>query len=327
MNRELFVLICVIALAELVHGYCFCTPECGVNDTLVQILERTHMNYTVIDCNGDYGATFTGSIPDSIGNMTSLQFLSLKNAYEEGGVIPSSIGNLINLVYLNIEDVPKLSGLLPDSMNNLSALKHFQITNTGVTADFARVKASFENLRTMSFPSNNFSGELTREFFGAMPNLRMFQLGGNDVYGSLPSGIPATGTLEYFGMANTNISGTIPAFVRASGYANVVGTSACGDLPAVGTFEPKHLPDCPTSPPVPRPTKFPTTSPTPKPSKSPTKSPTIEFKTRSPTSTPTTVAPTPAPTHKQIGGPTTTGALLSVLAAGLLLQGGLLYFA
>lgn len=67
-------------------------------------------------------------IPDSIGNLTSLQRLNLNST--NIGSLPESIGNLTNLQRLYLQNSQISS--LPDSIRNLTSLQHLELYNTPI---------------------------------------------------------------------------------------------------------------------------------------------------------------------------------------------------
>eukprot|EP00833_Pecoramyces_ruminatium_P006612 jgi/Orpsp1_1/1180644/evm.model.c7180000074198.1 len=65
------------------------------------------------------GTSINGNIPDSIGELSKLEYLNLRGAGITGS-IPSSINKLTNLKYLYLHN-NKISGPIPD-MSNLTNL-------------------------------------------------------------------------------------------------------------------------------------------------------------------------------------------------------------
>lgn len=74
------------------------------------------------------------SIPDWIGNLTSLTSLNLSSQRPLGimrGGVPESIGNLINLERFDVGNNNNLCGKLPDSFARLTALKFLLVQSNG----------------------------------------------------------------------------------------------------------------------------------------------------------------------------------------------------
>lgn len=75
------------------------------------------------------------SIPDWIGNLTSLTQLNMSSQLPLGimrGSIPESIGNLTKLERFDVGNNNNLCGKLPDSLARLTALKNLLIQSNGI---------------------------------------------------------------------------------------------------------------------------------------------------------------------------------------------------
>ena len=70
------------------------------------------------------------ALPDSVGNLSNLQWLSLENT--QITALPDSVGNLSNLQWLYLRGT-RLTAL-PDSVGNLSNLQKLSLENTQITA-------------------------------------------------------------------------------------------------------------------------------------------------------------------------------------------------
>ena len=69
--------------------------------------------------------SLTGTIPSSIGSLTSLQYFYLYTN-KLSGTIPSSIGSLTSLQYLKVYK-NSLSGTIPSSIGSLTSLQYFYL--------------------------------------------------------------------------------------------------------------------------------------------------------------------------------------------------------
>jgi Leucine-rich repeat (LRR) protein len=67
-------------------------------------------------------------LPNDISNLSNLQSLFLEKCVDS---IPDSVGNLKNLIYLSLPNNPKLSNL-PDSVYNLPSLKVLRVEGTNI---------------------------------------------------------------------------------------------------------------------------------------------------------------------------------------------------
>ncbi|CAL9235337.1 unnamed protein product, partial [Arabidopsis halleri] len=151
--------------------------------------------------------SFTGEIPLSICNRTSLAFLSL--SYNNfNGQIPQCLSKLtfLNLRKNNLEgsladifytdsslktlDVGynRLTGKLPRSLLNCSSLRFLSIDNNKIKDTFPFWLKALPNLQVLTFRSNKFYGSISPLDQGPLgfPELRILEISGNKFTGSLP---------------------------------------------------------------------------------------------------------------------------------------------
>jgi len=126
----------------------------------------------------------TGTLPNSIGNLTHLNSISLHiNAI--GGNIPASIGRLTNLTSLDLGE-NKFTGTIPDSL------------------------ASLVNLTALDLDGNQITGTIP-SWIGNFSNLQFLWLQYNSLSGSIPSSLGNLTALQYLVLQNNQLSGPIPA--------------------------------------------------------------------------------------------------------------------
>ena len=130
-----------------------------------------------------YNNNYEGSIPENIGELINLTWMSLSNN-QISGPIPSSIGNLINLKYLDLFN-NQLSGPIPSSFGNLV------------------------NIRLLTFNNNDLSGSIPNSF-GNLEKLRYLRLEFNQLSGNIPSSLFLLDSLGYLNLSNNLLEGEIP---------------------------------------------------------------------------------------------------------------------
>ncbi|KAL1205763.1 Receptor like protein 24 [Cardamine amara subsp. amara] len=150
---------------------------------------------------------FTGEIPLSICNRTSLTALSL-NYNNFTGQIPQCLSKLmfLNLRKNNLEgSIPeifytdsslqsldvgynRLTGKLPRSLLNCFSLRFLGVDNNRIKDTFPFWLKALPNLRVLTLSSNKFYGPISLPHQGPMgfPELRILEISGNKFTGSLP---------------------------------------------------------------------------------------------------------------------------------------------
>ncbi|KAJ6738528.1 hypothetical protein OIU74_003478 [Salix koriyanagi] len=144
------------------------------------------------------GKGFSGHLPVALGNLTSLQTLSLRfNALS--GPIPADIGDIISLRNLYLQG-NFFSGEIPEFLFKL------------------------KNLVRLNLANNNFSGVISPSF-NNLTRLDTLYLEGNQLTGSIPDlNLP----LGQFNVSLNNLTGPIPQKLSTKPASAFQGTSLCG---------------------------------------------------------------------------------------------------
>ncbi|TXG55563.1 hypothetical protein EZV62_020819 [Acer yangbiense] len=112
----------------------------------------------------------SSSIPDSLGNLSSLTHLSLYNCKLQGEIpsemnipssIPNSLGNLSSLTYLDLHGC-NLQGTIPSSIGSLTKLVHLDISRNNFRGELSvqtlsSVLGNLTHLNSLDLSYNNFS--------------------------------------------------------------------------------------------------------------------------------------------------------------------------
>ncbi|KAJ6707387.1 INACTIVE RECEPTOR KINASE-RELATED [Salix viminalis] len=144
------------------------------------------------------GKGFSGHLPVALGNLTSLQTLSLRfNALS--GPIPADIGDIISLRNLFLQG-NFFSGEIPEFLFKL------------------------KNLVRLNLANNNFSGVISPSF-NNLTRLDTLYLEGNQLTGSIPDlNLP----LDQFNVSLNNLTGPIPQKLSTKPASAFQGTLLCG---------------------------------------------------------------------------------------------------
>ncbi|OIW00913.1 hypothetical protein TanjilG_06293 [Lupinus angustifolius] len=152
---------------------------------------------------------FSGQLPSSVGDLSSLQVLNL-STNNISGSIPVSIGELKSLYILDLSDnklngsIPSeivgaislselrlqknfLGGRIPTKINKCSSLKYLNLSHNKLTGSIPAPIANLINLEHVDLSWNELSGSLPKELMN-LTQLFSFNVSYNQLQGELPVG-------------------------------------------------------------------------------------------------------------------------------------------
>jgi hypothetical protein len=170
----------------------------------------------------------TGTLPESIGNLTVLEYCDLSGNQLNGNV-PATIGNLTQLTYLDLWK-NDLSGALPSlntasklvvldmsdnsfsalpSLNRLTDLEYLAFSTNNLSGNLPDNWSSLEKLIYLDGSFNNFSGTLP-DSWSALVKMEAFCFYGNTLEGSIPRYLGDFSKLQTLALDGNNLTGTVP---------------------------------------------------------------------------------------------------------------------
>ncbi|KAJ6897632.1 LRR receptor-like serine/threonine-protein kinase GSO1 [Populus alba x Populus x berolinensis] len=149
-----------------------------------------------------------GSIPVTMGNLSSLTSLDLSTNFLNGS-IPSSLENLSSLKYLNLL-CNMLSGQIPKELGNLSNLVIMYLGFNELTGQLPPELGRLRSLYGLGLNSNNLSGELPENYANFTSELKRFSVAGNRLTGQIPRFIAKWTELYYLSLSGNDFEGQLP---------------------------------------------------------------------------------------------------------------------
>ncbi len=178
------------------------------------------------------GNNLQGTLPASLGGITSLEILDLRGNENLGGTIPTEYGNFSNMTLFLLSDcaftgnIPlelgdlenlealvisrnQLTGLLPIELKNLSKLTLLSINNNLLEGTLPVEYSELSNLERLWLGGNQLSGTIPIEY-GNLPNLISLSLYENQLTGLIPNALGNLENLQFITLQRNNLTGTIP---------------------------------------------------------------------------------------------------------------------
>uniref|UniRef100_A0A2P2J8W9 Protein kinase domain-containing protein n=1 Tax=Rhizophora mucronata TaxID=61149 RepID=A0A2P2J8W9_RHIMU len=164
-------------------------------------LSSSLQSFTAHNCN------IQGRIPDEIGNLNNLFELNLKGN-ELVGAIPSTIGQLRQLQALTLAQ-NKLEGYIPQEICDLERLAFLYLEGNGLVGSIPDCFGNLKSIRSLILASNRFSGSIPSTLWGLQDILQV-DLSSNSLNGSLPLEIRNLVVMTAMDISRNQISGAIP---------------------------------------------------------------------------------------------------------------------
>ncbi|KAL6882043.1 hypothetical protein ACP4OV_011515 [Aristida adscensionis] len=196
--------------------------ECGLRSTVSTL---SHPNLTHIEVLNLSGNPFSSSLQNSWfwGLSTIKQLLLGESGWS--GHIPDALGNMSSLEVLSLYGNSKL-GNIPATLENLCNLQllDFSSNNINDMAEFMErlPKCSWSKLQTLDLHGANLTGQLPN-WIGNLTGLRYLDISHNMLGGSVPSGIGNMASLGYLYLSHNMLSGDVPYGIGALGNLTHLG--------------------------------------------------------------------------------------------------------
>ncbi|CAN8300821.1 unnamed protein product [Cochlearia groenlandica] len=153
------------------------------------------------------GNLISGTIPRDIGNLRSLEILSLETNMLTGS-LPVSFGKLLELQVLDLYS-NAISGELPSYFDNMTQLQKIHLSSNNFQGRIPRSIGRCRNLLDLWIDENKLNGTIPREIL-QIPSLAYLDLSSNFLTGPLPEEVGKLELLVGLAASNNKLSGHIP---------------------------------------------------------------------------------------------------------------------
>ncbi|KAJ6932481.1 LRR receptor-like serine/threonine-protein kinase [Populus alba x Populus x berolinensis] len=152
------------------------------------------------------GNGFNGSIPFSLGNISSLKGLDLSNNSLQGQ-IPGWIGNMSSLEFLDLSG-NNFSGRLPPRFDTSSNLRHVYLSRNKLQGPIAMTFYNSFEMFALDLSHNNLTGSIPK-WIDRLSNLRFLLLSYNNLEGEIPIRLCRLDQLTLIDLSHNHLSGNI----------------------------------------------------------------------------------------------------------------------
>ena len=183
-----------------------------------------------------WSLSLNGTIPKELGNLSSLQDLSLQDN-DLSGRIPRELGTLANLTTLALWG-NKLSGSIPTQLGDLSSLQILWLQQNQLTGGIPTQLGSLSALSELSLHRNPKLGYATANAaaptlgipsqLGNLASLQRLWLDKAGLTGAIPAALGSLTNLQVLALSCNQLSGSVPNALGNVGSA-VAGNDADGD--------------------------------------------------------------------------------------------------
>ncbi|RAL39706.1 hypothetical protein DM860_003239 [Cuscuta australis] len=151
--------------------------------------------------------SINGSLPASLGNLTSLTQLHLsRNGLT--GTVPSSLGELPNLSVLDLSH-NSLNGAIPPSFGALSKLRFLNLSGNSFSSSIPSEIGNLYSLTGLDLSHNSLSGSLPASVFPPLTKLKFLVMGHNNFTGSFPAALWSM-PLQFLDASANRFTGSLP---------------------------------------------------------------------------------------------------------------------
>ncbi|MDO9154139.1 MAG: C10 family peptidase, partial [Paludibacter sp.] len=161
-------------------------------------------NLSILNYSGN--PNLNSTLPISINNLGRLKLLYLNNCIS--GSIPETIGDLTNLQSLNLFN-NKLSGQIPATICKLTKLTELELSQNQFSGNIPENIGNLNLLIYFQFAKNQLTGQIPASV-GNLKKLSSFSVENNKLSGNLPESINSCRLLTSINLSQNELSGLFP---------------------------------------------------------------------------------------------------------------------
>ncbi|XP_073145757.1 uncharacterized protein [Henckelia pumila] len=173
-----------------------------------------------------------GTIPSGIQNLIALSRISFLGNFLEGP-IPSGIGKLSKALAIELQ-ANGLTNEIPSSLGNLTLLNHVDLSDNNLRGTIPQSLSNCTNLLYIDLSFNNLIGSIPQDVISLSSISILFNLAHNAFTGSIPPEVGSLYNLLELDLSGNRLSGVIPSTLGsciALGRLHLENNSLQGQIP------------------------------------------------------------------------------------------------
>ncbi|KAJ4800339.1 Receptor-like protein kinase [Rhynchospora pubera] len=207
----------------------------GTLDFITSLTNSRNLTFLAADSN-----LFHGSIPPSIGNLSSTLSKIYLGGNQISGTIPNSVGQLRSLTLLSIGN-NMISGEIPREISHLEQILELDLAKNNLTGKIPDALGNLSRITQLNLNENNLNGNIPTSF-GAFDNLLLIDLSNNNLEGTIPNTIfTLTSLSSLLNLSHNYLTGPLPREIGLLGKIDVIdlsGNHLVGNIPdSIGQCE------------------------------------------------------------------------------------------
>ncbi|KAH6798256.1 hypothetical protein C2S52_022810 [Perilla frutescens var. hirtella] len=155
-----------------------------------------------------YNKNLSGTIPQFPVNSSLRNMVLSYTSFS--GLLPDSIGNLTMLSKIDLSSC-NFTGMIPSTISNLTELVHIDFSLNSFTGSIPPFSMS-NKLTYLDLNRNSLKGSLSSKHFEGLSHLVQINLGSNFLSGAIPKSLFSLSSLKQIQLSNNNFSGQIDEF-------------------------------------------------------------------------------------------------------------------
>ncbi|GFZ11885.1 leucine-rich receptor-like protein kinase family protein [Actinidia rufa] len=165
-------------------------------------------NCTVLEELELAGMKLQGRLPSSIGQLVTYLTTLMLQENRITGSIPPSLSNLTSLEWLNLTS-NLLSGTIPEEISQLSLLEQMFLSHNFLSGPIPPALGQFQGLGLLDLSHNRFSDEIPKSL-GNLKKISSMFLNHNLLSGAIPASLGNCTNLFKLDLSYNRLNGTIP---------------------------------------------------------------------------------------------------------------------